>query len=73
MKYLKWKIVGVKMNKTLVVEVDRKKSHLKYKKTFKVTKKYYVHDENNEGKLGEMVVFVETRPISKLKRWKVKD
>jgi len=60
-----------KMNKTIVVEVERIKFHPKYKKHFKVYKKYKVHDEKNLAKVGDKVIFVECRPLSREKRWKL--
>lgn len=62
-------VVSNKMDKTLVVAVDTYKSHPKYHKKYKVTKKFYAHDENNSKNIGEVVTIVESRPLSKLKRW----
>ncbi len=62
-----------KMDKTIVVSVDVYKSHPKYKKRFKVTTKFYAHDENNSCKEWDVVTIKETRPLSKLKRWSVVD
>ena len=64
-------IISDKMEKTVVVKVDRTKIHQVYKKRFTVSKKYKVHDETNEIKIGDKVSFVETRPLSKDKRWKI--
>lgn len=64
-------VVGDKMDKTIVVKVTRAKMHPKYKKQYKVSKKYKVHDEKNEYKIGENVKFFECRPISKDKSWRV--
>ena len=64
-------VVSDKMQKTIVVKVDRVKTHPKYGKQFVVSKRYKVHDEKNEYKTGDKVVFVETRPLSKDKRWRV--
>jgi len=61
------------MDKTVVVSVDVYKSHPKYKKRFKVTTKFYAHDENNSCKEWDVVTIKETRPLSKLKRWSVVD
>ena len=55
-----------KMDKTIVVSIDSLKEHPKYKKSFKVTKKYYVHDEENKCKEWDIVTIIETRPLSKL-------
>lgn len=65
-------ILSAKADKTLVVEVKRVTMHPIYKKRFTVKKKYYVHDEKNSYKEGDIVTFLQTKPISKLKRWKVK-
>lgn len=59
-----------KMNKTVVVNVSRQKAHPKYKKRFIVSKRYLVHDEKNQCMLGDMVYFCQTRPLSRLKRWR---
>lgn len=64
-------VVSDKMQKTRVVEVARVYRHKKYKKTVRETKKYYVHDENNMSKIGDKVKIEFSRPISKLKRWKL--
>ena len=64
-------VVSDKMDKTIVVKVERVKIHPKYKKRFKVHKKYKVHDPKNERKIGDKVVIEEIRPLSKDKRWKV--
>lgn len=60
-----------KMDKTIVVSVDTYKNHPKYKKRFKVTTKFYAHDESNKFNIGDVVTIRETRPLSKLKRWEV--
>ena len=65
------KVVSDKMDKTIVVAVETKKRHPLYKKTMIITKKYKVHDENNEAKVGDTVVIMETRPLSKEKRWRL--
>jgi len=64
-------VIAAKMNKTIVVSVDTYKSHAKYQKKFKVTKKFYAHDEENTCSVGDSVTITETRPLSKLKRWAV--
>lgn len=64
------KVVSNKQNKTLVVEVERFYRHPLYEKRIRLTKKYQVHSENSVN-LGEEVRFVETRPLSKTKRWKI--
>jgi len=65
------KVVSVKMAKTIVVLVERTKIHPKYKKRYKTSKKYKVHDEKGLFKLGDKVNFVECRPLSKDKRWRI--
>lgn len=65
------KVVSDKMDKTVVVAVERQVAHPIYKKRFKKTKKYKAHDENNECRIGDTVRIVETRPLSKDKRWRV--
>jgi small subunit ribosomal protein S17 len=64
-------VVSDKMDKTIVVKVERVKIHPKYKKRYKVSKKYKVHDENNKYKEGDQVIFRQCRPISKDKKWRV--
>ena len=59
------------MTKTIVVKVTRLAQHPRYKKYIKVRKKYYVHDEQNKAKVGDKVSIVESRPMSKLKRWRL--
>ena len=69
------KLVGVvvsdKSDKTIVVKVDRVKIHPKYHKRYKVSRKYKVHDEANEFHVGDKVNFIECRPLSRDKRWRV--
>jgi small subunit ribosomal protein S17 len=65
------KVVSDKMNKTVVVAVDTPRHHPIYKKTIRRVVKYYAHDENKISKLGDTVKLEETRPLSKLKRWRV--
>ncbi len=64
-------VVSDKMKKTIVVRVDRKKVHPKYLKQYQMSSKFKVHDEKGEYKTGDVVRFVETRPLSKDKRWRV--
>ncbi len=64
-------VVSDIMSKTVVVKVDSRKRHAKYKKSYTVSKRYKAHDENNEYKVGDKVVIESTRPISKDKRFKV--
>lgn len=62
-------VVKAAMQKTVVVEISTMKSHPKYNKYFRVSKRYHVHDEKGEAKVGDKVKFVESRPLSKTKRW----
>ena len=62
-------VVSDKMNKTIVVEVERRVPHAKFKKIVRKTSKFYAHDENSQAKEGDKVLISETRPLSKLKRW----
>ena len=64
-------VVSDKMQKTIVVKIDRVKTHPKYGKQFIASTRYKVHDEKNEYKVGDKVVFVECRPLSRDKRWRV--
>lgn len=64
-------VVSNKMQKTIVVQVVRKKSHAFYGRVVSKNKKFYAHDEKNEARVGDMVRLEETRPLSKLKRWKL--
>lgn len=70
-KRLQGIVASNKMQKTLVVKVNRLVQHPKYKKRFKVSKKYKAHYEKGDYNVGDKVVIEETRPISKDKRWKV--
>lgn len=65
------KVVSDKMDKTIVVAVETYKKHDLYHKRIKYTKKFKVHDENNEAKIGDVVKVMETRPLSKDKRWRL--
>ena len=64
-------VVSDKMQKTIVVHVDRMKSHPKYKKRYTTSKRYLVHDEKGTHHVGDTVEFFETRPLSRHKRWSV--
>ena len=66
-------VVSNKMDKTVVVKVERRFSHPVFKKVVKTTKKYKVHDEKNECLEGDFVRIQETRPLSKEKRWRLLD
>jgi small subunit ribosomal protein S17 len=63
-------VVSDVQDKTIIVRVDRLTTHPLYAKTIRVSKKYHVHDEANEANVGDTVRITETRPISKLKRWR---
>ena len=71
MNKLQGTVVSDKMEKTVVVKVERIKEHPRYKKRYKVHKNYKAHDEKGEYKEGDVVIIEETRPISKDKRWRV--
>ncbi len=64
-------VISNKMAKSIVVAIERKVAHPLYKKYFKRTTKFYAHDEKNEAGVGDMVKIMETRPLSKLKRWRL--
>jgi small subunit ribosomal protein S17 len=66
-------VVSSRMSKTIVVKVTRKKSHPFYGRVIARNKKFYAHDETNQARVGDQVRIEETRPLSKLKRWKLKD
>ncbi len=70
-KKLQGVVVSDKMQKTVVVKVERIKEHPKYKRRYKIHKKYKAHDEKGEYYVGDNVVIEETAPISKDKHWKV--
>ena len=65
------KVLESKMAKTIVVSVERRFAHPRYKKVVTSHTKFYAHDEKSEAKLGDLVLIQETRPISKLKRWRL--
>ena len=66
-------VVSAVNDKTIVVEVAERKPHPIYKKMMTTTKKFHAHDENNEAGLGDTVRIMETRPLSKMKRWRLLD
>lgn len=68
---LKGTVVSTKMTKTVVVRVDRVRTHPVYQKKYTVSTRYKVHDEKNQSKLGDIVEFVECRPLSKDKHWRL--
>jgi small subunit ribosomal protein S17 len=66
-------VVSNRMHKTIVVRVVRKKTHPFYGRVVSKAKKFYAHDEKNEAHVGDVVRLEETRPLSKLKRWRLKE
>ena len=66
-------VVSTKMQKTIVVEVEMRKAHAKYKRIVRSTKKFYAHDEQSSARMGDVVRIRETRPLSKLKRWSLEE
>jgi small subunit ribosomal protein S17 len=67
------KVTSAKMEKTIVVEVQRLVKHPKYRRVVHISKKFYAHDEERKAKTGDTVRIVATRPLSKLKRWRLKE
>ncbi len=65
------RVISNKMDKTIVVSVESLKKHRIYKRTYRQTKHFYAHDENNSCQIGDMVLIEESRPLSKLKRWQL--
>jgi small subunit ribosomal protein S17 len=72
-KVIVGEVVSNRMHKTIVVEVVRKKAHPFYKRVVSKAKKFYAHDEKNQAHIGDVVRLEETRPLSKLKRWRLKE
>lgn len=72
-KTLIGEVVSTKMAKTIVIEVRRQKAHPFYKRVVARSKKFYAHDEDGTAHLGDFVKIEETRPLSKLKRWQLKE
>jgi len=66
-------VVSTKMEKTIVVAVEMRKAHPKYKRIVRSTKKFYAHDEQSSARMGDVVRIRETRPLSKLKRWTLEE
>jgi small subunit ribosomal protein S17 len=66
-------VVSTKMQKTIVVEIEMRKAHPKYKRVLKSNKKFYAHDEQNSARVGDVVRIREARPLSKLKRWSLEE
>jgi small subunit ribosomal protein S17 len=65
------KVIANKMAKTIIVRVERRFPHPQYKKVITAYSKFYAHDEKGEAKVGDLVLIRETRPLSKLKRWRL--
>ncbi len=72
-KTLIGKVVSTKMAKTIVVEVNRQKAHPLYRRVVSRSKKFYAHDENQTANVGDYVKIEETRPLSRLKRWRLQE
>lgn len=70
-KILTGKVVSDKMNKTRVVEIERVFSHPKYEKVLRRKTRVYAHDEKNQSRVNDLVRIMQTRPLSKLKRWRL--
>jgi len=70
-KRLQGTVISDKMDKTVVVKVEKWKVHPKYKKRYRIHKKYKAHDEKNECKIGDKVLIEECHPLSKEKKWRV--
>lgn len=70
-KRFKGVVVSDKMDRTVIVQIDSVRTHKKYNKKYTVSKRYKVHDTNNKAKVGDIVEFVECRPLSKTKKWKL--
>lgn len=66
-------VISTKMQKTIVVEIEIRKAHPKYKRVMKSNKKFYAHDELNSARVGDVVRIREARPLSKLKRWSLEE
>ena len=67
------RVVSDKMQKTIVVEVERRVQHAEYTRTIKRTSRFHAHDEGNTARLGDRVRIEETRPMSRLKRWRLRE
>src|ERR1700739_4983967 len=65
-------VVSTKMAKTIVVETTRQKSHALYRRVISRSNKFYAHDENNTARVGDVVLIEETGPMSRVRRWRLK-
>jgi small subunit ribosomal protein S17 len=72
-RVLTGKVTSAKMEKTIVVEIIRLVQHPKYRRVVRIAKKFYAHDEKRQAKPGDTVRIVASRPLSKLKRWRLKE
>ncbi len=70
-KVMQGTVVSASANKTITVEVERLTQHPLYRKTIRIRKKFYAHDENNEAQVGDKVEIMGTRPLSKKKCWRL--
>lgn len=70
-KDLVGEVVSTRMQKTIVVEVTRKRAHPLYRRVVSRSRRFHAHDENNTARVGDVVRIVETRPLSRLKRWRL--
>ena len=70
-KVRKGTVVSVSGNKTIVVQAERRKRHALYGKVIRLSRKFHAHDEEGKAKVGDIVTIIETRPVSKLKRWRL--
>ena len=70
-KILRGEVVSNRMQKTITVEVERRVRHPIYERVVKRSKKFHAHDEQNQCQIGDIVRIVETRPLSKTKRWRL--
>ncbi len=66
-------VVSARMQKTIVIKVTRQKAHPLYRRVVSRSKKFHAHDEKNEARVGDVVKIEETRPLSKTKRWRLKE
>jgi small subunit ribosomal protein S17 len=70
-KVLSGEVVSDRMDKTITVKVERRMRHSVYERVIKRSKKYHAHDEQNQCQVGDQVRIIETRPLSKTKRWRL--
>ena len=70
-RILSGEVISDRMNKTITVKVERRIRHAVYERVVRRSKKYHAHDENNQCQVGDQVRIIETRPLSKTKRWRL--